>query len=187
MIKVFFFTFLILPTLGYEYSQENPYENTLLENDRDSTKNKEESKGECSNDALKALNESSRHVGGKNIQENFETSKKTDIAQKEDSKNEDFCEETPLVSIEAVKIQILDKISGKIFKEILVLGQPKKFGTITITLKKAYQNNPEEDKEIYALVNIKECGKTIFQKWLFASSPAINLMKHAVYDVRIES
>lgn len=101
-------------------------------------------------------------------------------------KDEDFDNRAPLIEIDSASVQILDKISGKIFQKEISVDQPVKFGTIKITLIKAYKNNPQDDKETYAFLTIKEHGKVIFNNWLFASSPAINLMKHPVYDIRIE-
>ncbi len=87
---------------------------------------------------------------------------------------------------DSIKVQLLDKISGKVFRDKLSINQPIKFGTITIELKKAFVNSPEDMDEVYGYVEITEKGKLIFNNWLFASSPSINLFMHPVYDVRIE-
>lgn len=87
---------------------------------------------------------------------------------------------------DSIKVQLLDKISGKVFRDKLSINQPIKFGTITIELKKAFVNSPEDMDEVYGYVEITEKGKVIFNNWLFASSPSINLFMHPVYDVRIE-
>lgn len=85
-----------------------------------------------------------------------------------------------------VNIQILDKISGKVFKSKMSIGQSVHFGTITISLEKAFVNSPDDMDEVYAYIKIQEDGKIIFNDWLFASSPSINLFTHPVYDVRVE-
>lgn len=114
------------------------------------------------------------------------TSEANDEDETSEVKDEDFDKRAPLIEIDSASVQILDKISGKIFKKEIFVDQPVKFGTIKITLIKAYKNNPEDDKETYAFLTIQEHGKVIFNNWLFASSPAVNLMKHPVYDVRVE-
>lgn len=94
-------------------------------------------------------------------------------------------ESFPLKS-DSVNIQILDKISGKVFRARMGTGQSVRFGTITIGLEKAFVNNPDDMDEVYAYIKIQEEGEIIFNNWLFASSPSINLFTHPVYDVRVE-
>ena len=84
-----------------------------------------------------------------------------------------------------VAIQILDKISGKVFCKTLKLGDTIKFGTIELFLEKAFKNSPDDPRESYALIRITEENKVIFYDWLFASSPSINLFAHPIYDIRV--
>ncbi len=90
------------------------------------------------------------------------------------------------VKSNGVNIQVLDKISGKVFRSRLDVDQPIQFGTISIILEKAFVNSPDDIDEVYAYIKIKEKGKIIFRDWLFASSPSVNLLAHPVYDVRVE-
>lgn len=94
-------------------------------------------------------------------------------------------ESFPLKS-DNINIQILDKISGKVFRSKMETGMSVRFGTITIYLEKAFVNSPDDMDEVYAYIRIHENGKVIFNDWLFASSPSINLFTHPVYDVRVE-
>lgn len=88
--------------------------------------------------------------------------------------------------ISEVNIQILDKISGKVFRQKLQRDEELNFGTICVVVKRIFKNPPDDDREIYAYVVIYENGRVIFSDWLFASAPAVNLFSHAVYDVRVE-
>ena len=113
------------------------------------------------------------------------------------------------IEIQEVQIQVLDKISGKVYRGKIRVGDPVAFGNLTILLKRAFKNDPSEDKEIYAYIEIYESptdgpymdvsvdrfgnrviekinGEKIFAKYLFASSPAINQFSHPIYDVRVE-
>lgn len=94
--------------------------------------------------------------------------------------------ESDPVELDSVKIQVLDKISGKVFHDKLTVKQSFKFGTIEVNLRKAFKNSPDDNDEVYAYIEIKERGKIIFGDWLFASSPSVNLFKHPVYDIRVE-
>lgn len=89
------------------------------------------------------------------------------------------------IEINAVNIQVLDKISGKVLRKQIKIGKTEEFGNIRVTLKRCFKNAPEDSKEIYAFIEISEY-KTIFAKWLFASSPSINVFEHPQYDVRVE-
>jgi hypothetical protein len=90
------------------------------------------------------------------------------------------------IEIDNANIQILDKISGKVFRQTIKVNKQITFGNIQLTLKRCFKNSPEDSKEIYAYIEIHENGAMIFSKWLFASSPSINLFSHPIYDVRTE-
>ena len=83
-------------------------------------------------------------------------------------------------------IQILDKISGKVFRKRIDVGQEIQFGSIKIALKRCFMNSPDDANEIYAYVVVHDGERERFSGWLFASAPAVNLFEHAVYDVRVE-
>ena len=111
------------------------------------------------------------------------------------------------------KIQILDKISEKFFSKNIAIGEPIVCDDITIVLKRCFKNNPSENHEIYAFIEVYENnnnknnkkkrkkisydkfgnqinekikGKKIFAKYIFASSPGINHFEHPIYDIRLE-
>lgn len=100
-----------------------------------------------------------------------------------DEESSSIWESNP-IEIDAVNIQILDKISGKVLKKRIKVGEPLEFGGIQVTLKRCFKNAPEDSKEIYAFVEIGE-RKSLFARWLFASSPSINIFEHLQYDVRV--
>ena len=83
--------------------------------------------------------------------------------------------ESDPMELDSVKVQVLDKISGKVFHDKLTVRQAAEFGTIKINLRKAFKNSPDDNDEVYAYVEIREKGKIIFDDWLFASSPSVNL------------
>jgi hypothetical protein len=122
--------------------------------------------------------------------------KQTDNIKKEDAKKEKLkiqeIEENESIwdskpdEINAVDIQILDKISGKVFNQCIKTNMPIVFGNIEVHLKRCFKNNIDDTKEISAFIEIYEGQKKIFAKWLFASSPSINVFSHPVYDVRID-
>ncbi len=63
-----------------------------------------------------------------------------------------------------------------------------KFGTLEITMRSCRSNPPEEAPESVAFLEVVDLGHTgevtkVFSGWMFASSPALNPLEHAVYDV----
>lgn len=94
-----------------------------------------------------------------------------------------FSQERPVVTLGA-----LNKITAKL--ETLKVNQEEtvKFGTLEITMRACRSNPPEETPESVAFLEIVDLGQTgvpekVFSGWMFASSPAVSSLEHAVYDV----
>jgi hypothetical protein len=90
--------------------------------------------------------------------------------------------------VPTVTLRALNKITAKL--EILTVNQNEivKFGTLEITMRACRSNPPEETPESVAFLEIVDLGQTgeptkVFSGWMFASSPAVSSLEHAVYDV----
>ena len=89
------------------------------------------------------------------------------------------------------KLQTLDKITARIDSLELFVDQPANFGTLEITLRHCAFRPPEAPPEHAAFLEIRDLGyvdetpKIVFSGWMFASSPAISGLEHAVYDVSV--
>ena len=114
------------------------------------------------------------------------TEDSVDNADVADDAGEQSVWESFPIKAEHVNIQILDKISGKVFRKNLSLNETVNFGTIKLSLKKAFVNSSDDMRETYALVYVTEGEKVLFYNWIFASSPSVNLFEHPIYDVRVE-
>lgn len=82
----------------------------------------------------------------------------------------------------------LDKITARITRLELPSGRKVKFGTLTLEAKACYKRPPEEPPETYIYLVIDDVHSDgtevqVFQGWMLESSPALNAMEHAVYDV----
>ncbi|MCR5224972.1 MAG: DUF2155 domain-containing protein [Alphaproteobacteria bacterium] len=108
------------------------------------------------------------------------------IIQSQDFPEEESIWESEPIEISDVNLQILDKISGKVFRGKISKDKKVSFGTISIVLKRCFKNRPEDKKEIYAFLEIEENERVMFANWLFASSPSTNLFCHPTYNVQIE-
>lgn len=103
-----------------------------------------------------------------------------------DSADDELLWNTKPEETNSVNIQILDKISGKVFRERIKVNQPIQFESLKICLKKCFKSSPDDSNEVYAYVIIQDGERVRFSGWLYASAPAVNLFEHSVYDVRVE-
>ena len=92
--------------------------------------------------------------------------------------------------------QGLDKITARIKTFEIQVGIPKKFGILDIDLQKCVYSKPLDEPESIAYIKVLDKSDkysvtknklSIFEGWIFASSPALNAMEHPVYDVSLIS
>ncbi|ODT75201.1 MAG: glycosyl hydrolase family 5 [Pelagibacterium sp. SCN 64-44] len=83
----------------------------------------------------------------------------------------------------------LDKITGRITRFDVYINETVLFGALEITPRACY-NRPANDtlQRTSAFLEVNQMsldgtGERIFTGWMFADSPALNAVDHAVYDV----
>ncbi|MBW4985843.1 DUF2155 domain-containing protein [Mameliella sp. CS4] len=79
----------------------------------------------------------------------------------------------------------LDKLNAKVSDITLKNGEATVLGLIEISLKECRYPEGDPSGDAYAFLTIREAGvaKPLFSGWMIASSPALNAMDHARYDV----
>ena len=79
----------------------------------------------------------------------------------------------------------LDKVSGKVKDIPLYSGDTAIFGTLSVLLIgcRFPLNNPAGDAFVRLVISERPEQKNIFDGWMIASSPALNPLDHARYDV----
>ena len=82
----------------------------------------------------------------------------------------------------------LDKITATITSFEVAVDKTVQFGSLRITPRVCYTRPPTETPETTSFVEVNEAqlnGKVrkVFSGWMFASSPGLNAVEHAVYDV----
>lgn len=85
-------------------------------------------------------------------------------------------------------LQGLDKVTARVTTFRVEVGQPIDFGALRIRVRHCDRTPPEEEPEAAAFLEIDELRpgqeqKVLFTGWMFASSPGLNAVEHAVYDV----
>ncbi len=85
-------------------------------------------------------------------------------------------------------LQGLDKVTARISTFEAPIGRSVRFGTLRIVVRACYKRPPEEPPESAAFMEVHEIRPNespakMFVGWMFASSPALSALEHAVYDV----
>lgn len=82
----------------------------------------------------------------------------------------------------------LDKITGRITNFDVYVDETVQFGALQITPRVCYTRPPTETQRTSVFVEIDQVSlrgtvSRIFTGWMFADSPALHAVDHAVYDV----
>jgi len=88
------------------------------------------------------------------------------------------------------ELQALDKVTARITVLRATIGDPVRFGSLAITVRACQARPPDEVPDAAAWLEIADSrppanGATVFRGWMFANTPAVNMLEHAVYDVRV--
>ncbi len=82
----------------------------------------------------------------------------------------------------------LDKITGRLVQFDVYMDETVQFGALQITPRACYTRPPTESQRTSVFIEVDQVslrGSTtrIFTGWMFAESPALNAIDHAVYDI----
>ncbi|PHR55415.1 MAG: glycosyl hydrolase family 5 [Robiginitomaculum sp.] len=97
-----------------------------------------------------------------------------------------------LVGNQAV-LRALDKVTATTQDYTVNVGETLKYGSLEIAVKHCEKRPPEETPETYVFLQISDTrlngsgekaeNEKLFSGWMFASSPALSSLEHAVYDI----
>lgn len=82
----------------------------------------------------------------------------------------------------------LDKITGRIISFEVAIDETVQFGSLQLTPRVCYSRPPYETPRTDVFVEVDEVTltneyKRLFGGWMFAASPGLNAVEHAVYDL----
>ncbi len=82
----------------------------------------------------------------------------------------------------------LDKITGRITQFDVYIDETVQFGALQITPRACYTRPPTEAQRTSVFVEVDQVSlkgqvTRVFTGWMFADSPALNAIDHAVYDI----
>lgn len=89
--------------------------------------------------------------------------------------------------VDRAVLRTLDKITGKATDIEVSVDEVVTFGSLELVLRTCHQTPPEEPPESVAFLQIKSVTQPtddwLFSGWMFASSPGLNALNHAIYDI----
>ncbi len=82
----------------------------------------------------------------------------------------------------------LDKITGRITSFDAAIGETVQFGALQVTARACYSRPPTETPLTDGFIEVDEVTlqgevRRIFTGWMFAASPGLHGVEHAIYDV----
>jgi hypothetical protein len=86
----------------------------------------------------------------------------------------------------------VDKITGRIITFDVYIDETVQFGALQVTPRVCYSRPVSEEPKTDSFVEVDEITldrkiRRIFTGWMFAESPGLNAVEHAVYDVWLKS
>jgi len=86
----------------------------------------------------------------------------------------------------------IDKITGRITNFDVYMDETVQFGALQVTPRVCYSSPETEEPKTDAFFEVNEITldrqiRRIFTGWMFAESPGVNAIEHAVYDVWLKS
>jgi hypothetical protein len=86
----------------------------------------------------------------------------------------------------------VDKITGRIITFDVYIDETVQFGALQVTPRVCYSAPDNEEPRTDSFVEVDEITldrkiRRIFSGWMFAESPGLNAVEHAVYDVWLKS
>ncbi len=89
-------------------------------------------------------------------------------------------------------IQALDKVNARVTVLQARVGEPARFGTLSILVRSCQGRPADEVPDSAAWMEITDSrapagAPPAFQGWMFAENPALNMLEHPVYDIRVLS
>lgn len=85
---------------------------------------------------------------------------------------------------EWLTLRAIDRMAGRPTDLELQIGQTVLFGRIAIRVLECRYPEADPSSDAYALIRIADLeGRTLFDGWMVASSPALNALEHPRYDV----
>ena len=87
----------------------------------------------------------------------------------------------------AAELAALDKVRAQATTLQARVGQPVRYGSLTITVRGCVVRPPDQAPDSAAFVEVADShpGGPGFRGWMIAGAPALGMMEHPLYDLRV--
>ena len=94
---------------------------------------------------------------------------------------------TPWLPKTVASVQALDKVNARGSLLKIEVGQTATFGSLTIAVKACVVRPPDvpADAAAFLTVTDKNPNEPGFNGWMLKSTPAVSMLEHPIYDVRV--
>lgn len=98
--------------------------------------------------------------------------------------------EIPSQPMQAIEMRALNKITARTSLVQVNIGEMIQFDQLQLQVRTCWSAPPDQKPEHAALLHITQMDpdtgpEVVFHGWMFASSPALNALEHAVYDITV--
>ena len=87
------------------------------------------------------------------------------------------------------ELQALDKVNARNTTLDVKVGSSVQYGSLTIAVQSCVVRPPDQPPDAAAFLVITDSHESEpgFRGWIFASAPAVSMLEHPIYDVRVLS
>jgi hypothetical protein len=84
-------------------------------------------------------------------------------------------------------LQALDKVNARSQTLDVRVGASAHFGSLTIAVRSCVVHPPDQPADAAAFVDVTDAtaGAPAFHGWMFQSDPAVSMLQHPIYDLRV--
>jgi len=84
-------------------------------------------------------------------------------------------------------LQALDKVNARSQTLDVRVGASAHFGSLTIAVRSCVVRPPDQPADAAAFLDVTDAtpGSPTFHGWMFESDPAVSMLQHPIYDVRV--
>lgn len=85
------------------------------------------------------------------------------------------------------ELTVLDKVRALPTTLTVQVGQTAQYGSLSIALRGCVVRPPDQARDSAAFVEVTDShpGGPGFRGWMLASAPALAMMEHPIYDLRV--
>ncbi len=93
----------------------------------------------------------------------------------------------PWLARKSAELQVLDKVNARHSVLTVAVGGQAKYGALTIGVASCVVRPPTQPAEAAAFLTVTDANNegVAFKGWMVAGQPALSMLQHPVFDVRV--